>query len=657
MLNWLRNLKRGEKYDLSSIMTLANPEGSFSDRVLWLEQLVDWLRHENQATRVKFLVQVLERNPEWKDKTGKLIASLLQDAKLVRLFTETGVPSWMTVTHEFMSQFIRAFLPRFSDDQERSGKDAFAQIFYEDLDAEWVQALPAETWAELMKVLSPYLGTQAIRDKVFSEISEAGLILAMKCGSIMVREDFAIRAPELGSLSEHPVLNLQMEFLKLKTGSEEPKVIEDSLLQMEEVSTVVKAHLERYGVSIDLVFQRERLKQYIFRIRYLYRAAIAIRHGASDALVDGLEPETPSDLHVLFLELVSGSATDQDFSHLVRKNLSLASKKIVDFTGSTGEHYIAHSPEEMRKLFWGALGGGVITAFAVMAKYGVDRSEWPMFLDFFYAAINYSVAFLIIHFLHFTLATKQPSMTAATLANKIHTRDGSGSGDEEFALEIKQLFRSQVVSIIGNIAAVVPVAFMADQAWNAAFGHHFFNEHEAEHLIISVSPWRSGALIYAMMTGFLLWLAGIASGWMENATVYHRIPKLIENHKVLRKLFGEKFAASLSKAFLKNISGVTSSVSLGFLLGAWPILGRFIGLPLDIRHVTFSSGAAAAAISSVGMGSLSGLDWLEVVLGVLLIGAFNLMFSFLLALSVAVRAKEIRFKRAWVVLRLVLRNS
>lgn len=645
MFNWLRNLKRGQKYDLSSIMSLCNPEAGFSERVLWVEQLVDWLRSENQTTRVKFLLQVFARTPEWREKTGQLIASLLIDAKITRLFSETGVPTWMSITHEFWSRFIRVFLPRFSDDEDKSGKDAFAQIFYESGDPDWVSALPDDIWNELIEALAPAIDTATIREKLFFELTEACLILSMKCGAIMVREDFAVRAPELGALTSHPALNLQQELLRFQKGSTNLKEISDCLMQMETVSTTVKEHLERYGVSIDLVFQRERLKQYVFRIRYLVHAAQALKNPT---------PENVS-VHSLFVELIGGSTMDQDFSSLVRQNLALASKKVIDFTGSTGSHYIARNAQEMKKLFWGAVGGGMITAFAVLIKYGIDRSQWPMVLDFFYAGINYSTAFLVIHFCHCTLATKQPSMTAAALANKIHTRHASGEGDQEFALEIKRLIFSQTWSIVGNLIAVIPVAILLEQVWFYTSGHHYFDPETAEHLIGAVSPWRSGAIIYASMTGGLLWLGGITSGWMENAAVYHRIPKLIEHHKVLRKVLGVKLTTKFAKAFLQNISGVTSSIALGFLLAGWPILGKFLGLPLDIRHVTFSTGATAAAISSIGPSQLEWTQWVEILLGISLIGVFNFLVSFLLALAVAVRAKEVRFKRAVLVLKLVLR--
>ncbi len=82
----------------------------------------------------------------------------------------------------------------------------------------------------------------------------------------------------------------------------------------------------------------------------------------------------------------------------------------------------------------------------------------------------------------------------------------------------------------------------------------------------------------------------------------------------------------------------------GLMLGMTGTIGFLLGLPLDIRHVTFSTANLATA--------LVGLDYhvpLEVVVnaasGVLLIGAVNLLVSFGLALWVAMRARKIRFKR------------
>ncbi|MCW5627148.1 MAG: recombinase, partial [Burkholderiales bacterium] len=74
-------------------------------------------------------------------------------------------------------------------------------------------------------------------------------------------------------------------------------------------------------------------------------------------------------------------------------------------------------------------------------------------------------------------------------------------------------------------------------------------------------------------------------------------------------------------------------------------IGMGLGLPLDIRHITF----AAANLATATVGLEQNLPWQLFVLsaaGVLLIGIVNLVVSFALAILVALKARRIRFRYA-----------
>lgn len=79
------------------------------------------------------------------------------------------------------------------------------------------------------------------------------------------------------------------------------------------------------------------------------------------------------------------------------------------------------------------------------------------------------------------------------------------------------------------------------------------------------------------------------------------------------------------------------------MLGSMGTLGFIFGLPIDIRHITFSTAYVGYALVA--------LDWqislqtlLLVGIGVLGIGLINLSVSFGLALRVALRAQRVRFE-------------
>ena len=75
----------------------------------------------------------------------------------------------------------------------------------------------------------------------------------------------------------------------------------------------------------------------------------------------------------------------------------------------------------------------------------------------------------------------------------------------------------------------------------------------------------------------------------------------------------------------------------GMLLGMTGYFGYLLNLPLDIRHVAFSSANIGYAAASGNIGFVS---FAFNLIGVLLIGLVNLMVSFALALLVALRARD-----------------
>ena len=80
-------------------------------------------------------------------------------------------------------------------------------------------------------------------------------------------------------------------------------------------------------------------------------------------------------------------------------------------------------------------------------------------------------------------------------------------------------------------------------------------------------------------------------------------------------------------------------------------IGILLGLPIDIRHIAFSS--AFVGFSAVGLDFM--LTWQAVAyvaLGLALIALVNLAVSFSLALYVAMKSRKVRFKQ-W---RLLMRN-
>jgi site-specific recombinase len=102
----------------------------------------------------------------------------------------------------------------------------------------------------------------------------------------------------------------------------------------------------------------------------------------------------------------------------------------------------------------------------------------------------------------------------------------------------------------------------------------------------------------------------------------------------------------VSRVFSRNVSGVGGNVTLGVLLAMTPIMGKFFGLPLDVRHVTLSTGALALSVSSLGAAAPTDAI-VAAAIGIVIIGALNFGVSFVLSLAVALRARQVERSDRW----------
>jgi site-specific recombinase len=233
-------------------------------------------------------------------------------------------------------------------------------------------------------------------------------------------------------------------------------------------------------------------------------------------------------------------------------------------------------------------------------------------------------------------------MTAAALAHSMQT---SASQRDLSALVsmIARITRSQLAAAIGNVGMVIPTAIAFDLFWRSKTGHSFLDEQTSSYVIHSLHPTQSGTIGYAALTGVLLWISSVGAGWLENWATYRRLPQAIAEHRVGR-LIGRRTTAWAARVFSRNISGIGGNTVLGVLLAMTPIAGKFFGLPLDVRHVTLSTGALTLAICSSGTAALGTPELRAAALGIAIIGTLNFGVSFVFAISIALRAREVAIR-------------
>jgi site-specific recombinase len=187
---------------------------------------------------------------------------------------------------------------------------------------------------------------------------------------------------------------------------------------------------------------------------------------------------------------------------------------------------------------------------------------------------------------------------------------------------------------------VFPVVLAINALVQAALGRPMIDAKGAHHVFETLHL-LGPALLFAAFTGLLLFAASIIAGWAENWFVLHKLDSAMRFNPRITGLLGPARAARWSDFMRDNISGFASNISLGFMLGLIPAFAGFFGIPIDVRHVTLSTGQLAAACASLGWDVVQLPELWWCVASIPLIGALNLGVSFYSAFRVALQAHNV----------------
>ena len=215
-------------------------------------------------------------------------------------------------------------------------------------------------------------------------------------------------------------------------------------------------------------------------------------------------------------------------------NLHLLDRKIVERSGETGEHYVAADRKDYRHIWLAAAGGGALTVLTAAVKMAVHELHLAPFPESFLFGLNYAVSFLLLQAFGLILATKQPAMTAATLAKIIQASEGEDRL-ERVATFFARLTSSQLAAAAANVLAVGAGAAVFDRLWRLASGRAFLDPEDAAHTFETLSPLDSGTVFFAALTGVLLWMGSVAGGWFENWVTVHRLPEATRGEEAGRR--------------------------------------------------------------------------------------------------------------------------
>jgi len=585
----------------------------------------------SKSRRQRTWISILESSPELSEKYRAAVGSILEETNGVSLFAQSGLPSDRGLISETFDRFFRIVLP--SPREEKDLSRLFLRLFPTQKEVDRFFDLPGDLM-ERLAILTAAPESSAIWQAPVESLLDALCLLAARVQGLGLSEKLRVRS-QAGRVQDSPFyrLTLSVDALvaALRSKNEVAATAQSWKATVGECRAELErivAHLDARGVNLDIVYALDVIERSLTRMEIIAGVLVA-------------QPGRPKMVTAqrLMREVIRGRVGDRSLRQLAHNSFRLLARKIVEWAGKTGEHYITSNREEYAGMWKAALGGGLLTVGTAAIKLIVTHSRFPPFVEGFLASLNYALSFVLMQNWHLALATKQPSMTGAALARIIHhCRDESKA--DELVQYVARIVRSQLAAAFGNIIAVSAGAVVFSLLWRVAFGHSFLDVDTAWYAVNSLNPLRSGTVFYAMLTGLILWLSSLAGGWIENWAVYHQLPKAIEEHSLGAALSPETLKR-ISTSFSRNIAGWGSSIVLGFMLGMTPVLGHFFGLPLDVRHVTLSMGTLALGITSLRYEAWGKGKLLMAALGIAVTFVMNLGVSFYLALRLALRAQDV----------------
>ncbi len=626
-------------WDLTALVNAADPKAGLAERHLWLVRLMEWLRHAPTTApgsepktplplvRLRHLLNLLDSHPTLRDRVRSLLGEFWREVDAAALFADFGFGTRLSLSSEVLRRLRLKWLPGTPDTADLA---ELFQLLFDPADVAWVEVLDDSLLERAAALLAPVDGS-AWRATMLDAITI--LVSAVQAGGYAPP---LRRRMERARLADEPFRQLTRAAEGLRNalleGRHDEALREASYLRAlldacRSAAASVTGHLEEFGVSVDIVFELDQLRERTLRI---------------EALLDCvLSPAPLPDLRRLLLQLLRVADEQRGLRALVARHYSLLARQVAERNAETGEHYITRDRAEFRDMFARAGGGGAVLAVTTFAKFAIYAIGLAAFWTGFWAGVNYAASFVVIMLLHWTVATKQPAMTAPAMAASLAGAAPDDAEIEIFVDRVAQLIRSQAAGIFGNLIACGPLVLALQWLARVAFGAPPVGVEQAHHVLDSLTL-LGPTTLYAAFTGVLLFASSLIAGWAENWFVFHRLDSAIAwNPKFVARL-GAARAQRWAHWWRANISGLAANISLGLMLGLLPALFGFFALPVDVRHVTLSTGQLAAAAGALGIDVLRQREFWWCLAGIAVTGLLNVGVSFWLAFKVALRSRGIR---------------
>lgn len=612
-------------------------------RLIELVQAIRPLKPKKvQTVDLQELIDFLKGNPSCSHQLSIYFKEILSHKKFNKFLSDAGILQDVDFFFEVRKRIYAKILP--IQPQKDRLEYVLNQVFYLATDVIWVNKIPLDQVKELYDILQMNsIYTTSESDSPLSEMMISMNLIIQRISGRAMESDVVKMVPEFDDF-ESPFTAFEMELHQIKErirSSETHYITSDDLsyrqllvLHKQCVDFVIKAfrNTNKYGISLRVNQNLLKIRQQLDRLKILI-----------PLLTVDKEEDFKQNSITLALELIKYNCYKNNVRKFISESTQLISYEITQHAAKTGEHYITESRGEYFKMLRTALGGGLIVGILCIIKVLFSSMDTSLFSHAFLYSMNYAFGFIAIYLLGFTLATKQPAMTASALVKALE--DGmkkQGKNSEKygaFAILFARVFRSQFIAFVGNVVMAFPVSLFGIWLIDYALDVNIA-QFKWKGLLQDISPIHSLAIFHAAIAGVFLFLSGIISGSIANRDKHNQVYYRIQEHPLLKKSIGKKRTQKIADIYEKKGAGIISNFWFGVFMGSTASIGLFLGLNLDIRHITFASGNLALALYGANY-TVSNTLLFWGILGIGVIGLVNFMVSFSLSLGLAFRSRNI----------------
>ena len=603
-----------------------------------------------KRTNFEVFLAYLKNNEEIKNNFRDYLFILFSNKSFTKALTDANILSENAFFPELKKRISYKFLPPVEDENTISYIISKV-LFNPKSDSNYIKNINPEDGSEFFKLME--IEKISTLPKVKKELLISANILALRSVGNALEAGIAKMVPEYKNF-DNPFVALQSELdslicrfkkdkdLQIDSKDVDYKQIKIYLQQCLDFVDKAFKNASKFGISSKINQSLLKIRQQLKRIQDII--PILVVDNEEDVLINSKN---------LVSNTLKYNSHRNNVRELIDDSTRLISHLITSHTAETGTHYIATSSKEYLKMFWKASGGGIIVGFLCIFKMMMSYSHGSEFSHAVLYSLNYAFGFIIIYLLGFTLATKQPAMTAATMAKVLSDESSSDKNYKEFANLVAKLSRTQFIAFVGNVLWSFPVALAIIYGMDWFLDKNFAVA-KADKLLKDLNPIESKAILHACIAGFFLFISGIISGNISNSSIFNQVPERISQSPFLNQVIGAKNSKKLSDFYTKHWAGIISNFWFGIFLGVIAPLGIFLGLDLDIRHITFSAGNFALALYGKGF-DIDTYTFVISLVTIFLIGAFNFIVSFGLSMLLAFRSRKVNFGELTIIYKSILK--